>query len=142
MTATQVELDLAELPEALSESMKICIYRIVQESLANAFRHAGGIGQRVEARVRNNRLELKISDQGAQFAKQTADDTYHTKLGHRGIRNRVQAFGGTLEIDKTDLGTAVRVSLPLDHVGAAFSGNRASRAPTADAAMPHESSDH
>ncbi|GAA4130294.1 sensor histidine kinase [Aminobacter aganoensis] len=114
MTATQVELDLGELPDQLSEAMKICIYRIVQESLTNAFRHAGGIGQRVEARVVDGCLRLLVSDRGAHFARDVTSRMHHTKLGHRGIRNRVQAFGGTLEIGKTETGTDVRVSLPLD----------------------------
>ena len=114
MTATAVDLDLGELPDALSEAMKICIYRIVQESLTNAFRHAGGVGQLVEARVRDNSLELKISDQGTPVTKQAGGQTHQTKLGHRGIRNRVQAFGGTLEIDITSTGTRVGVSLPLN----------------------------
>lgn len=116
MTATHVDLDFGDLPDGISEAMKICIYRIVQESLTNAFRHAGGIGQRIEAGMQAGNLLLKISDEGAQFASETEDQTRHTKLGHRGIRNRVQAFGGTLEIDRTETGTIVRVSLPLDHV--------------------------
>lgn len=143
MTATQVGTSLGELPSVLPEAMKICIYRIVQESLTNAFRHAGGIGQRVEAGVRDNFLKLKISDQGAQFAKEISSQTQHTKLGHKGIRNRVQAFGGTLEIDKTETGTDVRVSLPIERAGATFSREKASPGrPAEDAEMPHNRPAH
>ena len=117
-TATYVELDLGELPQAMSAAMKICVYRIIQESLTNAFRHAGGVGQRVAAAMTNGRLELRISDQGGQAAARAADQKPHTRLGHRGIRNRVQAFGGTLLIERTEKGTEVRVTLPLDHGGA------------------------
>jgi signal transduction histidine kinase len=117
-TATQVELDLGELPQALPSAMKICVYRIIQESLTNAFRHAGGVGQQVAAAVRGNFLELRISDQGAQAATPAEEQASHTKLGHRGIRNRVQAFGGRLSIERTEKGTDVRVSLPLDRDGA------------------------
>jgi len=116
-TATYVELDLGELPPTMSAAMKICVYRIIQESLTNAFRHASGLGQRVAAGVRDNRLELRISDQGRQVTVRTAHHAPHTKLGHRGIRNRVQAFGGTLSIDKTETGTEVYVALPLDRGG-------------------------
>lgn len=117
-TATQVELELGDLPQTLSAAMKICVYRIIQESLTNAFRHAGGAGQRVAATVRNNRLELRISDRGGQLTVRAAHQASHTKLGHRGIRNRVQAFGGTLSIERTEKGTEVSVALPLDHGGA------------------------
>lgn len=116
-TATQVALDLGDLPQALSAAMKICVYRIIQESLTNAFRHAGGVGQRVAAMIRNNRIELQISDQGGQVTARAVHQASHTKLGHRGIRNRVQAFGGTLSIERTEKGTDVRVSLPLDMGG-------------------------
>lgn len=141
MTATQVGIDLGELPGALTEAMKICVYRIIQESLTNAFRHAGGIGQRVQARVQDNCLRLEISDQGAQFAKENGSETQHAKLGHKGIRNRVQAFGGTLEIDKTQTGTIVRASLPLERAGATFPREETSpNTPAVDARMPHNRS--
>lgn len=117
-TATRVELNLGELPQALQSAMKICVYRIIQESLTNAFRHAGGVGQQVTAAVRGSVLELRISDQGAQAAAQSGEPASHAKLGHRGIRNRVQAFGGTLSIVRTEKGTDVHVSLPLDRSGA------------------------
>jgi signal transduction histidine kinase len=137
MTATQVGLDLGKLPDVLPEAMKICIYRIVQESLTNAFRHAGGAGQRVEAGLQANCLKLRISDHGAQYVKPSGDQSHHTKLGHRGIRNRVQAFGGTLEVDKTEAGTDVRVSLPLDHAGTISSEGKPQSTPATDAPMPH-----
>lgn len=113
-TATRVELDFGELPQTLPSAMKICVYRIIQESLTNAFRHAGGVGQQVSATVRDDALDLRISDQGAQATVQPGGLTSHTKLGHRGIRNRVQAFGGTLRIVRTEKGTEVCVLLPLD----------------------------
>ncbi len=114
-TATSVELSLGDLPETMSSAMKICVYRIVQESLTNAFRHAGGVGQRVSAAVRDHRLELTISDEGGQVVAPQAERAVHAKLGHRGIRNRVQAFGGILKLEKTERGTEVRVTLPLAH---------------------------
>jgi signal transduction histidine kinase len=114
MTATNVELVAGELPDNVSEALKICIYRIVQESLTNAFRHAGGLGQMVEAGVSKGVLQLVISDEGRAAAKGRQKSDHQTKLGHRGIRNRVQAFGGVVEIDTTETGTKVHVSLPLN----------------------------
>ncbi|MBX3581129.1 MAG: sensor histidine kinase [Rhizobiaceae bacterium] len=114
MTGTDVELVLGELPQQLPEAMKICVYRILQESLTNAFRHAGGVGQKVQARLKGGHLWLLISDQGGQFSKVENATTDHTKLGHRGIRNRVQAFGGTVRITSTETGTLVSISLPLE----------------------------
>jgi signal transduction histidine kinase len=114
MTATQVKLILGELPESASEALKICIYRIVQESLNNAFRHAAGIGQRVEADIQDGKLILTVMDEGKAYAASHPRSPHHTKLGHRGIRNRVQAFGGTVDIVTAHRGMVVTVSLPLD----------------------------
>ncbi len=50
-TGTKVKLTTADLPEQADLSVKITVYRIVQEALNNAFRHAGGAGQAVSAQV-------------------------------------------------------------------------------------------
>jgi len=113
MTGTHVSRDFRQLPDFLSQAMKICVYRILQEALTNAFRHAGGIGQRVEARAGEGSLDLIISDQGGQLAQSRGNRSPHAKLGHKGIRNRVQAVGGTLNIYRTDAGLEVHASLPL-----------------------------
>ncbi len=84
----------------------------MQESLSNAFKHAGGIGQRVEASARDGRLRLVISDSGGADAP-LAQHGPGPKLGQRGIRNRVAAFGGVSSIERAaEGGTRVSVSIP------------------------------
>ncbi len=114
ITATHVDLVFGDLPSHLTGAMKICVYRIIQESLTNAFRHAGGVGQRVEVRKKGEHLWLSISDQGGRISKGANKSMHHIKLGHRGIRNRVQAFGGAVDIISTETGTVVTLSLPLE----------------------------
>lgn len=41
-TRTTVEVEIQSAPDNLEKSMKICLYRFVQEALSNAFRHGGG----------------------------------------------------------------------------------------------------
>ena len=67
-TTTTVELDQdggsdRDLPAAI----KICAFRFVQEALNNAFRHAGGVGQRVRLRCNEDRVLLEVSDAGPGF---------------------------------------------------------------------------
>ena len=67
-TTTTVELDQdggsdRDLPAAI----KICSFRFVQEALSNAFRHAGGVGQRVRLRCNEDRVLLEVSDAGPGF---------------------------------------------------------------------------
>ena len=63
-TGTSVELSLPDHDPQLSQSEKICIYRLVQEGLNNATRHAGGVGQRVAAVSRTSiwTSRLRIRD--------------------------------------------------------------------------------
>lgn len=113
LTGTKVELDLKPMPDHVSLALKICLYRIVQESLSNSFRHAGGVGQHVEARFLNNVIVVKISDRGGGMSDGQTAEGRGLKLGLRGIRNRVQAFRGTVAIQSTSCGTTVHVELPV-----------------------------
>lgn len=113
-TGTSVEAEMACLPEGISQAMKACIYRIVQESLTNAARHADGKGQKVEALFSGAVLTLIISDEGAGISVY-ADQDDRPRLGIVGLRNRIDAFGGQLEIhSKVGAGTKVVAILPIE----------------------------
>jgi two-component system sensor histidine kinase UhpB len=84
----------------LKPSTEIALYRIAQEALANVVRHAGA--RRVEVRVRSapDTLSLRIRDDGDGFDVDAAlGRTGQRGLGLVGIKERVEALGGTLHID-------------------------------------------
>lgn len=112
---TKVELELGELPEALSLPYKICIYRLVQEALNNAFHHAGGQGQRVSADTKNGLLEIQVKDAGAGFEQTRidGDGAHRSRLGVVGMRYRVESLGGTFEIESAP-GQGTRVTARFD----------------------------
>ncbi|MDH2199312.1 sensor histidine kinase [Ectopseudomonas oleovorans] len=112
---TKVQLDLGELPEALSLSYKICVYRLVQEALNNAFHHAGGQGQRVSAECRQGVLEVQVADTGAGIDKglQAATGSHRSRLGLVGMRYRVESLGGTFELESAP-GQGTRVTARFD----------------------------
>lgn len=117
-TGTQVAATIGALPETSGLSMKITVYRFVQEALHNAFRHAGGAGQRVEIAADGGQLGVQVSDSGPGFdvAPGKAPDG---RLGIEGMRQRVESMGGTFMIDSTPgTGTRVRAELPLELVEA------------------------
>jgi len=123
LTGTVVAFDCGVLPSWVAEPLKTCIYRIVQESLANAFKHAGGHGQQVMARADDHVIELEILDNGPalQMAGSERADS-RIKLGQRGIRNRVTAFSGAFSIEpRAGHGTRVFVAVPYQIVGAVHS---------------------
>lgn len=112
---TKVQLDLGELPEVLSLSYKICVYRLVQEALNNAFHHAGGQGQRVSAKCRQGVLEVQVAETGAGIDKglQAATGSHRSRLGLVGMRYRVESLGGTFELESAP-GQGTRVTARFD----------------------------
>ncbi|MDH1282264.1 ATP-binding protein [Pseudomonas chengduensis] len=112
---TKVQLDLGELPEVLSLSYKICVYRLVQEALNNAFHHAGGQGQWVSAECRQGVLEVQVTDAGAGIDKglQAATGSHRSRLGLVGMRYRVESLGGTFELESAP-GQGTRVTARFD----------------------------
>ena len=91
---------------------KVTLYRLLQESLANAWRHAQCKNCRVVLHGQADMLVVEISDQGPGFDL----DQARTKgrLGLRGMRQRVEVLGGAFEIESAPgRGTLIRVHLPL-----------------------------
>jgi signal transduction histidine kinase len=112
-TGTQVKLTTNGLPGHADLSVKITVYRIVQEALNNAFRHAGGVGQAVSVTCEAGQIKIEVSDQGPGFdINQSIDWEQH--LGLAGMRERVESQGGAFTVEsRIDHGSRVIVSLPL-----------------------------
>ena len=92
--------------------VKITLYRILQESLANGFRYADGASQRVSIADKEGQLIIEISDDGPGFNTRAALADDH--LGLVGMRERVEILGGTFELASAqDDGTLIRARLPL-----------------------------
>ena len=97
----------AELPPGLD----LAAYRIVQEAVTNALRHSGGSQVAVRLDYRPGELEVTVDDDGRGI-----HDGQDTGGGHglRGIRERAELYGGSLDIGRGDLGgTRVRARLPV-----------------------------
>ena len=105
-----VELSVEGEPRALPPGVDLSAYRIVQEALTNALKHAGPARARVTLRYSPDLLELEVADNGAGV-KSSAQGGGH---GLVGIRERVAVFGGVLEADRRgEGGYRLRATLPL-----------------------------
>lgn len=108
----RVTLDLVSTPGVeLTSTIGMSTYRIVQESLTNALKHAGPADVKVEVEVGDGGVTISVVDDGRGAA---AD---HTEPGHGlvGIRERVGLFDGQLRAGpRIGGGWAVRAELPLD----------------------------
>jgi signal transduction histidine kinase len=104
-----VEGHEVSLPRSLDQSA----YRIIQEALTNALRHAGGTIAHVAVRYRNDRLELEVANDGREDRR---PQNHHPGGGRGliGIRERVALFGGELEAGpRAGGGFVVRCRFPL-----------------------------
>ena len=105
-----VEVTVEGEPVPLSPGIDVSAYRIVQEGLTNALKHAGPARARVVLRYAPSTLELEILDDGDGSGE--GGGSGH---GLAGIRERVAVYGGELEAgERPEGGYAVRAKLPLD----------------------------
>lgn len=113
-SGTPVALDTRDGQVATPLSVKITLYRLLQEALTNAYRHGGGVG--VEARVwpEGQTVWVEVRDAGPGFDPQMPRSaTAH--LGLVSLRERIELLGGSFAIEsQPGRGTVVRASLPLD----------------------------
>jgi signal transduction histidine kinase len=115
MTGAKVECEIEDLPENVSLALKTCAYRVVQEALSNAYKHAGDASTVVAASVNAETLLLTVTDFGPGLGTEEKVIGGRQKLGIAGIRNRVGALKGSLVVKSGEgQGTRLSVALPLD----------------------------
>ena len=109
-----ISLQLAGKLDGLGESLNINIYRIVQESMNNAIKHAAAKNIEISlSTTYTGALQLTIKDDGRGMNIHDVDQTNH--FGLLGMRERVQSFGGSFNIDsepEIKLGTAIYINIP------------------------------
>ncbi len=103
-----VRLILSGQADRLDPGVELAAYRIVQEALTNARRHAPGAAVDVELRYADDALRLRIRDNGPGQAPR-----YHAGHGLLGMRERAAAVGGSLQTgDARGGGFCVEAELP------------------------------
>ena len=94
----------------LPVGIELSAYRIVQEALTNALKHAGQAHAAVRLTYRPDTLELEITDDGGGTPAQLPGGGQ----GLVGMRERVSLYGGKFDAgSRPGGGFAVRVLLPL-----------------------------
>jgi signal transduction histidine kinase len=98
----------------LPAGVALSAYRIVQEALTNALKHAGDARAEVRIRYSDEALELEVSDDGQGAGVRNGGRGH----GLIGMRERAALYGGTLEAGpRAEHGFAVRARLPLEPHG-------------------------
>lgn len=96
--------------ERLPAVVETALYRVVQEAVTNAVRHADATRIDVLVERRDGRVRAMVEDNGKGFVPGTAGET--ERLGLIGIRERAEALGGTLTIESAPgEGTTIAVEV-------------------------------
>jgi signal transduction histidine kinase len=101
-------------PSQLPVGVDLSAYRIVQEALTNVVKHAGTARAQVTIGYRDHEVMVEVSDDGQGVIPPT--DNGQARVGHGliGMRERVAAFGGDLEVGpRPGGGFRVAARLPL-----------------------------
>jgi two-component system sensor histidine kinase UhpB len=106
----RVAVEAADLPP-LPQELEVAIYRIAQEALTNAARHAEADHVQVTLGVEAETLALTVADNGRGL-----DPKATGGRGLIGMRERVAAYGGALALTSRPGGLTVRADFPLSAI--------------------------
>lgn len=96
--------------------METCLYRIAQEALNNALKHARALSIVVTFSLTNFLLEMSICDDGRGFELLAREEK--GGLGIQSMIERTESIGGRLFLEsKIGGGTTVKVSVPMADLG-------------------------
>jgi signal transduction histidine kinase len=116
-TGIECEARLAPEAAALDPATATALFRVLQEALTNVSRHAQATRVEVSLNKQAEALVLTVRDNGRGF--EPAEAARRPSLGLVGMRERVFAIGGHLEIESAPGGgSTVRVTLPRRDQGA------------------------
>lgn len=96
-------------PEAIPAEIQLALYRIAQEAVNNALKHADPGEIRMSVTQFENRVSLFIMDDGHGFDPSAP----HSGNGLRNMQVRVEMFQGSLDLHSGENGTAIEIDIPL-----------------------------
>jgi PAS domain S-box-containing protein len=113
----KVDLNVSLGANRLPEIVERTLFRIVQESLTNIFRHSGSDTASVQIEARSGTVRLEVADNGKGIPEEILATLNSSGgqlgVGIRGMRERVRQLGGWLRIRSWPSGTAILVTLPV-----------------------------
>ena len=108
-TGCNIVVSADEAIDSLPDDHRTCVYRVVQEAVNNAVRHANARTVEVNVRRERDEVNVKVRDDGAGF-----DSRFLRGLGILGMEERVRRLGGRLQItSEPGRGTLVQAALPI-----------------------------
>ncbi|MDA8412824.1 MAG: histidine kinase [Desulfobacteraceae bacterium] len=114
-TGVQVTVQADELFPRLSPEVELAIFRISQEALMNAAKHAGARIVAVTLECEAGRVRFSVADDGRGTSSPAATRPHGTGWGITFMRERAELAGGTFSfVSQPGQGTVVTVEIPLE----------------------------
>lgn len=109
-----VNADAQVLSQRLPSALEVTLYRVVQEALTNAARHAHAKCIEIVIRGEETAVELNVRDDGSGFDPNAlVRSAARGRLGLIGMRERIALLGGSMSLDsRPGAGTTVAVRVP------------------------------
>lgn len=104
----RVDVEQQVTPDSLTRSADAAAFRIVQESVTNVLRHARATTVSLTIRIEDESLLIRISDDGQASETRSAPGA-----GIRGMKERAELLGGTLDAHATPSGFVVAARIPI-----------------------------
>lgn len=109
-TGLKIDLTLPEQIDSLTPDVEQAVYRVAQEALENAARHARAEQVKISLQQSDGFLTFEVFDDGRGFSPKEVNKEHH--FGIHGMRERAERVGGHLEIQSGyDSGTTVRLKI-------------------------------
>ena len=111
-----VDLDLPEDFGRLPREVETAVFRIVQECLTNIHRHSGSATANIRVTRSNTEVQVEVRDQGRGMPKEKISEIASSGtpgVGLRGMKERLNQLGGSLEIGSNGSGTIVVARLTV-----------------------------
>jgi PAS domain S-box-containing protein len=113
----QVDFQITAEFGRLPQPVELALFRVVQESLSNIRRHSGATKAQITLTRNDGSVRLEISDNGKgippQSLAKSGSASQVVGVGILGMRERLNQLGGQLDIDSSQAGTTVKVSVPV-----------------------------
>jgi PAS domain S-box-containing protein len=111
-----ISLDLKpQLFPRLPKDIEVTIFRVIQESLTNVYRHSGSQSARVEIEKQAEIVIVRVRDYGKGCPPELASTKPSIRLGVgiSGMRERIRQLGGELLVARAEPGTLIEAKIPL-----------------------------
>lgn len=109
-----VRLDLKDLQARLPATLEFAVFRIIQESLQNVYKHANASQVTVTSYRRGSQLVFTVADNGRGFDLRELPTRAGRHLGLVGMRERAALINGFLKVDsQPGKGTTITLIVPV-----------------------------